>query len=160
MPAVREYVLRVVCAALICGAAESLLTDSAIKKHVKLLCGLFLTYAMLSPLVGLELPSLPTLNIYTYEGNIAVSVGQDYAQKAQAEYISEECEAYILDKAEQLQLRLRVEVTVAEKEEVLQPDRVTLEGEYSPEAKEELTEYIEQELGIPKERQQWTDTAS
>lgn len=156
MASIRQYVLRLVCAAMASGIVLSLMKQSALKEQIRLICGLFLTYSILSPLIGLELPALPTLSVYTREGETAVSVGQNYAQKAQAQYISKACEAYILDKAEQLELSLRVEVTVAEKEAVLRPDSVTLEGEVTPEAKEKLAESITEELGIPKENQQWS----
>ena len=70
-----------------------------------------------------------------------------------ADIIKAETEAYILDKASQLNVELSVEVTIDE-ENI--PTAVTLSGEVSPYARRQLQEIIESDLGIAKENQRWT----
>ena len=69
-----------------------------------------------------------------------------------AQIISEQTEAYILDKAADLHANLHVEVTVGEDN---LPTAVTLSGEASPYARRQIQAIIANDLGISKENQKW-----
>ncbi len=72
------------------------------------------------------------------------------SQTELAELIAEKTEAYILDKAGTLGVSCRVEVATAEGEGGL-PVPYRVELDCAP--REALSAYLEDELGIPKERQ-------
>ena len=71
------------------------------------------------------------------------------------EIITDKTCAYILDKAETLRAQLTVQVILSD-EELPVPERIYLTGQASPYARSMLQRLIEEELGVPKERQIWT----
>ena len=153
MDAVKEYLLSVTAAALICGIVSSLAgRNSSTSKLVKLLCGLFLASAVLKPLVDVRID-----NIYdfadgvTLNGDIAVSQGEKMASEEMKRIIKQKTETYILDKAKALGLDIAVVVTL----EDYTPATVTITGDVSPYAKADLCASIAQELDIPPEEQIW-----
>ena len=68
--------------------------------------------------------------------------------------IKEETEAYILDKAASLGVTLSVEVMV-EDGNVPRLSGVQLSGQVSPYARQQLSTWISNDLGISKENQKW-----
>ena len=154
MEALRQYVLSVVTAALVCGIATELFPNGRGKQVIKLLGGLFLAYAVLSPVSRGDFSEILDFP-YSYEEEAAAAagVGENLARESMADIIKAETEAYILDKAADLRAEVTVEVTVNE-ENV--PSKVTITGEASPYARRQLQDAIESDLGIPKENQQWT----
>ena len=153
MDAVKEYLLSVTAAALICGIVSSLAgRNSSTSKLVKLLCGLFLASAVLKPLVDVRID-----NIYDFadgvalNGDIAVSQGEKMASEEMKRIIKQKTETYILDKANALGLDIAVVVTL----EDYTPTTVTITGDVSPYAKADLCASIAQELDIPPEEQIW-----
>ena len=70
--------------------------------------------------------------------------------------IEAECSAYIVDKAAQLGAECQVELECApEGDGVFLPWQVTVTGNLSPSQQEQLTRQIQEELGVPPERQQY-----
>lgn len=82
-------------------------------------------------------------------------MGTKLADDARREIIKAEAEAYILDKAGSYGLQLEVCVTLRE-DDIPVPESVCIAGAVSPYARTRLEILIENELGIPKERQLWT----
>jgi hypothetical protein len=74
------------------------------------------------------------------------------AQQAREQCISENLEAYILDKAGRDNISLTVDVTLGED---LVPEMIQIQGKWDQHIKQELTEIIEKELGVAKENQIW-----
>lgn len=154
MEALRQYVITVVAAAMLCGIVTGLFPSGTGKQVVKLICGLFLAYTVLSPISRgdfSELTDFPAR--YETDASEAAAAGEKLARDSVAEIIKSETEAYILDKAESLRAEVTVEVSV-NVENV--PDSVTISGAVSPYARRQLQTIIESELGIAKENQQWT----
>ena len=70
--------------------------------------------------------------------------------------IEEESGAYIVDKAAQLGVECEVQVVCSsEGEGVFLPWQITVTGELSPGQQEQLTQQIQEDLGVPPERQQY-----
>ena len=76
-------------------------------------------------------------------------------RRAMSGRIKAQTEAYILDKAAALEVTLLVEVEMSD-EPIPVPCGVRLAGDVSPHAKNKLSGIITEDLGIEKERQQWT----
>lgn len=161
MEGVREYLLTVTCAALLCGILCAMVDE----KHnggalVKLLCGVFMSLTMILPLsrVSLERIDLDRWEI-RQEGESAAEAGLEYARQAKMQIIKSQTEAYILDKASLYELNLTVDVTVSPGD-IPVPQAVVLRGRVSPYAKRQMQRMLETELGIPKENQQWMESNS
>ncbi len=153
---IRQYLLTVTAAALICAIVNTLTGPSGtVKAVLKLLTGLFLAASVISPWIQIRPLDLSgftdTLQI---EGAQAVAAGEEAAQESMGEIIKQRVAAYILDKAESLELDLEVEVTL-DGADPPQPCGVTITGAAAPYAKEVLRAYIEDNLGIAKENQWW-----
>ena len=153
MEALRQYVISVTAAAVLCGIVIGLFPRGNSQRIAKLICGLFLAYTVLSPVSRVDFSQLPEFSLQCMDdAQAAVTAGENLARKSTAEIIKEETEAYILDKAADLHTSLTVEVTVGEEN---LPAAVRISGEASPYARRRLQAVIESDLGISKENQQW-----
>ncbi len=154
MEGARQYVVCVVAAALICGVLSSFFEEGAGKTLIRMLCGLFLTVTALSPIVNMDLSALTAYGTQYFDvGDEAASRGEKMAQDAKLAIIKQQMEAYILDKASQLDADVTVEVTVGEDQTIVE---VKFSGHISPYARMCLEEILESDLGITKENQIWT----
>lgn len=148
-----KYVLGLICAALIAGILQSLVKEGSCARVLKLLCGVFFLVTALKPLVKVQMPDLSQwVSSWEAEGEAAVQEGEDSYAKAYSDGIRQRLEAYILDKA--AQLGLTVEVTLTLSPEGL-PEGAVLSGDGEEGAKEKLMTILRDDLGIPKEKQQW-----
>lgn len=156
MDAIRSYLLTVTGAALVCAVAQKIPIKGASSAVIKLLCAVFMTLTALSPLVNLELPRLEAVtgDIWSAAQDTA-SMGENLSRDAMAQIIKEQSEAYILDKAADLGVSLSVSVSVST-DALPVPERVWLQGSVSPYVKAELTDYMENQLGIDRKEQIWT----
>ena len=152
MDTIKEYLLSVTAAALICGIVNSLSGKGTTAKILQLLSGLFLAAVVIKPVVEMKLD-----NVYTFTDNLVVSSdlvvaqGESLAAEEMKRIIKEKTEAYILDKAKALGAEITVEITLQD----YTPIGVTIEGNVSPYAKKNLSASITQELDIPPEEQVW-----
>lgn len=154
MEALRQYVLSVVTAAMVCGIITGLFHSGGGKQVVKLICGLFLAYTVLAPIARGNFSELSVFSLgFGDEAAEAAAMGENLARDSMAEIIKSKTVAYILDKAADLQAEVTVEVSVNE-ENV--PNSVTVSGAVSPYARRQLQTIIESDLGIAKENQKWT----
>ena len=153
MEALRQYVISVVAAAMLCGIVVRLFPNGSGKQVGKLICGLFLAYTVLSPISRVDFSKLPDFSLRCMDdAEDAAAMGENLARDSMADIIKEETEAYILDKAADLHANLHVEVTVGEDN---LPAAVTISGEASPYARRQIQAMIANDLGISKENQKW-----
>lgn len=153
MEALRQYVISVVAAAMLCGIVVRLFPSGSGKQVGKLICGLFLAYTVLSPISRVDFSNLPDFSLRCMDdAEDAAAMGENLARDSMADIIKEETEAYILDKAADLHANLHVEVTIGEDN---LPAAVTVSGEASPYARRQIQAMIENDLGISKENQKW-----
>ena len=149
------YILSVTAAAMLAAILRALAGEGGMGKLTKLLSGLFLAVTVLSPLVQFELPDPARwLEDYMAEGEAAAQTGEVMAKEYSASIISAELEAYILDKAAELDCDICAEVRL---DGGGLPKEVILSGELSPAARAELTRMIVQALGIGEEAVIWSD---
>lgn len=153
MTAVRQYIISVTAAAILCGILTAIVGGKQIKPIWKLIVGIFLTLTAIRPLADIDLGAVPTLaEGYTLQAEEAVMTGKELMDSQKQTIIKSRLESYILDKAEGLGVTLTVDVLL---DEHGLPVSVQLNGDVSPGAKTRLQSIIAVDLGIPKEAQIW-----
>lgn len=157
MENIREYILSVTCAAVLCAVLGSFFEKKGtVGTLLKLISGLFLAFTVIRPVLKVDLTDLTSiLQAYTEDAEAAAAMGEIYAREELSAVIKSEAESYILDKASSLGAELTANVTLSD-DDIPLPAAVTLAGDISPYAKTVLSAQIEENLGIPKEDQQWT----
>lgn len=154
MESLRQYVICVTAAALICGIVTGMTKKGPAGELIRLVAGLVLAFVVLYPISGLNLEDLPLDLVAFMEAGESMSAqGEKITREATEDIIKSRTEAYILDKAAALDISLTVEVLLDE-ENI--PVGVILSGAVSPYARSRLTNVIEKDLGIAKEKQIWT----
>lgn len=156
MEGIREYLVSVTAAALLCGIIRSLAGEKGGSGGLlRLICGIFLALTVIRPLKELDLSNIPILPADLMAEAQSVSAqGAEYTREASELIIKQRCEAYVLDKARELEAQIRVEIELSrEGDPIPVSSRVT--GELSPYAKGKLSSILKTDLGIPEEDQQW-----
>lgn len=153
--AVREWLTGLVVVTILLSVAQTLIPEGSVRKAASFIGGLLLLAALLQPVLKTDLGRL-RLDMGDYERAIGQRRAElDGAKKeALAELIEAKTAAYISDKADALGLPVEARVaTEAGEDGIPVPVSVRLKGPRSA----ELASYIEGELGIPRERQVWSE---
>ena len=156
MDALRQYMISLVAASIICGCICAIPQKGLHKELLKQLCGIFLILTMIRPVFGWELSDFADLSVFDQTAGFqAALTGEEDAFSDYAHIIKAETEAYILDKATALHASIDAQVTL-DSGEIPVPVSVDLHGEISPYAKQQLERIIKKDLNITKENQRWT----
>ena len=153
MEGLREYLLRLLWAALVCGSVNRTAKGSVCAPVIRLLCGVFLTVVLVQPRCGLpfEEPLRWTEDLNALGAEI-VAQGNREAQAQKEAIIKARLEAYIVEKAAQAGASISADITL---DDDGLPRAVTVTGALSPAAKRQLRQVMTEALGIPEVRQQW-----
>lgn len=154
MEEVREYLISLICASIICSIVKLLIPHSGkMKSIIHIMCGLFMGITALSPVINLKLPDYHThiLTVYDTANQISREAAQTRTENM-ARIIKDQTEAYILEKADSLDMDVAVEVKLNEE---LLPERVVVVGAVAPYDRKILENYIQQTLDVPEEQQLW-----
>ena len=153
MGALREWLTSLVAVSMLLSVARTLVPEGSIRKISSFTGGLILLVVLLRPLLGADLSRLD-LHLEDYEQAIGQRQ-EELASAGEAELagiIEERTAAYISDKANALGLDVTVRVEAeAGADGIPVPAAADIQSARS----EELASYMEQELGIPRERQSW-----
>lgn len=150
-----EYIVSVCAAAFVCGIVNGMMPKGAAKDLLKLVGGLFLAFTVIRPVANIRLPELAEITeSWQQEARDAAEAGEEMAMESAVDSIKNQLEAYILDKARELRLILTVEVSLEENS--LLPDMVRLSGDASPNARQQMLTFLQQELGLSEEDIVWT----
>ena len=156
MEILRTWILGLAGAALLCAVCTELTPQGSVKTVQRAVCGVVMSLALISPLLRLDFDGYSLhLAGYRKQAEEIADQGKEISDSLSRTYIQAQCQAYILDKA-----RLSgVPVTSASVElrwsgeGVWYPVAAEIEGTYD----RALAEKIEDELGISRENQHWTD---
>ena len=157
MDSIREYLIGVVAAALICSVVTSLINNkTAIGISVKFIAGLLMVLAVVRPWMSVTVDGLfDWSEKIGADGMGYISDGEIMAKEAYRAGIKQRVETYILDEAKALDCALTVDVILSD-EDMPVPKTVTLSGEISPYARQVITTLLTERLGIRQEDQIWT----
>ena len=157
MQSFSTYIMGITAVAIIGGILTKLLGQKqGSGKLIFVLCGMFLTITILQPFTGLmKSPiSWTSFDLSSTAEELSMQ-GKTMTQAALREVITENSEAYILSKANEMGLNIIVAVSLSQ-DDVPVPVSVQLKGAISPLEKTRLTTIITNDLGIPKEEQRWS----
>ena len=156
MANVRSYILSIVAVAVICAIIKTLLTDkTTIGMIAKLLCGIFMTTTIIAPVTQIRFYSITDyFEDLSTASDIYVKAGKAAADDHVSGIIKSQVEAYILDKANHLGLNISLEVELDDSNYKV-PCGVKIQGTVPPYAKEVMSAYMEDSLGIARENQLW-----
>ena len=147
--------LRIISVSLICGFVTSLTGKSRTAGEIRLLCGCVLLITLLSDLKPLlRIPAGDMIERSILEAKQQSLYGEQQARENMEAIIKDSCEAYILDKAEELAAPVTVQVELSD-EDIPVPCGAVITGHISGEAKAELSRILAEDLGISKEAQLW-----
>ena len=155
MDGVRTWLLGVISASLLCALADCLMPSGAVKRVGRLVCGLVLLCAVLSPVPGLDLEGGGAwLEGYFSDLDTRRGELEQQVNEGMKVIIEEKCAAYIVDKAAQLGLSCtaRVECRVGE-DGLFVPERTRVDGRFTDVEQSRLTQLVSEDLGVPPERQ-------
>lgn len=156
MDSLRQYLVSVTAAAIICAIAKSVSNEKTLQGTVlRLIAGVIMTVTLLSPVLTLNLAGLPSLTDgMMSQAKAASAIGEEMADSEINAIIYDRVEAYILDKAASLGASLEVEIQLRKDGSHL-PEAIILSGDISPYAKARLQQIIAEDIQIAKEKQQW-----
>ena len=154
----REWILTVTGAAMLSAFALAVSPEGRCRSVTRLVCGVVMAIALLSPVGKFDFTAYSmSLAAYRDMAAEAAKNAEESENRLSRSIIEEETAAYIWDKAQAAGLAPE-EVTVTVKwgdTSCWYPYEVRLRVEAQPGARERLTEILESELGIPRQRQYW-----
>lgn len=158
MSEVSGYLLSIVGASFLVSLVCTFPQKKGIKRVVTLCGGLFLLLTLVRPILSFRFGDLAKyLDQYQVDDTV-IRDALEAGQNESARLITQQTEEYILDKAAELGADITPEVTLAALSEHYQyPYSVTLRGQCTQSQRQELTTYISRTLGIPEERQIWSE---
>lgn len=160
MGGIRQWLLGVTATALVLALAETLAPEGSVKKVCKLAGGLALLLAAVGPALGLLDGGWITQAVDNWRSR-SQSCEQELEDQRDQFYLSiieEETAAYVMDKARELGLDCEAEVTYGYDEDGAPcPREVAARGTWTEKQREALTRLLEEELGVPAQRQYYEE---
>lgn len=155
MGAVRGWLLAVIAVSLLCAVAEALMPSGAVKRVGRLVCGLVLVGAILSPAARLDVDGgRRWLERYLFSVQAREAELEHEVNGQMKIIIEQEYAAYIVDKAAELGWTCTARVTCERSEEGLYlPVRTEVTGLQTAGVPAQLVQSIAEDLGVPKEAQ-------
>lgn len=157
MDDVAGYLLSITAAVIVCAIAKHLIGEKNTSgKLVKVICGVFIAVTIIAPIVDFRIDKyIENVEQYLSDGTACADMGTQMAETEMADIIKQQMEAYILDEADRLSVKLTADIRLSEDGSML-PEEVVINGAVSPYNQKVLSEYIEERLGISRENQTWT----
>ena len=141
------------------GLAMSLMPEGTVKKMAPAVAAAAMLLCLMDSTSSVDTDGL-VLDIARYR-ELSETLTMDAEalhERLDRNLIEQECQTYIENKAEELGLQ-ELTVRVAAEwsaEGFWLPESVCIEGQWSMQEKERLSQMIESQLGIPTQRQEWT----
>lgn len=149
----KPYILTVIICVLCCKMVTQIVSDTTKKGLIQYACGVILAITLLEPVTKLNLADFLYIPQQDWIGaDKYIAEGKKAASKAKENSIKAALEAYILDKARELEMDIRVEVFLNEN---LFPQFVEITGEAEPNQVKQLGKILVADLGVPEEKQIW-----
>ena len=152
----KAYLIGLTAAAILAALIRRLAPDNSAGKAAKLGAGLLILITILQPLRQVDL--MEAARALTEKGFQEPLAGQNQeANELLETLITDTAQSYILDKAQALGLEITAQVETRIRDYYPEPWSVRLYGNPNPYQRQALSQYISEQLGIPEERQEWSD---
>ena len=146
---VRSWLIGVTVVAILVALAEALMPEGGVKPVGKLVCGLVLLVAVLSPILSWRDQGTAVGISWTQQMEEHTQQLEKQQQIQLKTIIEEQCVAYILDKAKEMGLTITANVTcVLGEGDIFLPVQAELAGELTAHDAVRLTALVEEDLGI------------
>ena len=151
-----EYLLTVTTAAIICSIVKQIVGEkSTTGKITKVVSGIFMTLTLVSPFMDFQISEIGRyMEDFRLDATAIAQTGAETANTAIGNIIKAKTESYILEEAKKMELDISVEVKLCDSDPPA-PEQVIITGTASPYKKNLLRQFIVQNLGISREKQQW-----
>lgn len=156
MEGIRQYVLSVICAAILCAVIVRLAgKQGAVGGIIKMISAVFISISILSPFLKLQVKDLTdSLAKIELDAEDIISEAEQQVKEETTAIITDRVQSYIKDKAASYGAQITATVSFTDIT-ANTPDTVTIEGDVSPYVKKVLKDLIVSDLGIPEEKQIW-----
>lgn len=156
MEGVREYLLSVTAGAMVCALLSGLLGHKGSLSGLhRLICGLFLCFTVIAPIARIKISDFSELTgDILSQGQQHALDGQESSREAIRQIITDEARAYIMDKARSFGVEVEVHISLSDSDPPV-PVSCRIQGAVSPYVKQQLTQAVVRELGIPEENLTW-----
>ncbi len=154
-----RWIIGICAGAAVCSACLAILGKKR-SAAVKLVCGLIMLWLIAAPVFNLagRGGSLAPEEDFGAAAEGYAAAAEETRRSLENAVIERRCAEYILNKAKDLGVGgAWAEVKLNETEAGAYPYELHIGGEGTEEAKTGLARWIENELGIPAERQYWSD---
>lgn len=154
---IKQYLITLICAAIIAGICEGVLgKKSHYRPAIRLITALFVLLTLLIPLSkGIPFDISRFYESIETDAQIQSEIGLDVASSELTKIITEQTQAYIQDKAAAMGAEIEATVELSAGNPPI-PVAVKLEGSISPYAKSKLKQIIKNDIGITEENQIWS----
>lgn len=156
MSGIKNYLLSMAASAFLLSLVLAVLPKGKIHRISRFAGALLLILAVIAPIARIDADdisqSIAKFQMQTQQLQTGIEVRN---REILSQLIKEQCQAYILDKAEAMGVSVSVEISLSEERDYPYPVSVVLQGNVSPEDRGHLERIIEQDIGIPPERQEW-----
>lgn len=149
-----QWLMGMACASLVLVVSGALVKSGGGQKVCKLAGSLLLLLVTVGPILRMDQQDWE--RILQWDTQVMEEAEQGLEERNNLMYesfIEEETEAYILDKADALGVHCQVEVVVQWEDEIPQPWSACVTGTWTKTQQEALAEVLEEDLGIPRQRQ-------
>lgn len=152
----KSYLIRLTAVSILGAILRRLAPESGGGKTVRIGAGMLILLTAMAPLGEIDLVEAAESIVKKNYGDVLTTVPVDRtANTLMEQLITDNAEAYILDKAQALGAALTVSVTTSSSSGYPVPWSVRLSGSCSESQQEQLKKWLDEELGIPEERQEW-----
>ena len=150
------YILSVTVTALYVSICSTFISDGPVRKSASLIGSLILVLTVLAPVINIDETSIKRAsNELQRQFDLEMSKLAVDDHTIMEDVIREQCEAYILDKAEEENMSLEVFITMGSESDIPIPVGAEITGSVSDAQQEALSRIISEDLGIPLEMQEW-----
>lgn len=156
MESIREYIVAVLAAVIIGVIIMRICGKHMFSSNIiKLIIAVFISLSIVAPILNIDIgdPSGYFQNFDAEANEIAENAKSEILQETLA-VIIQRTEAYIEEKATLYGATISAKVSISTPESLV-PDSVVISGNISPYGKISLKKIINDELGIPEDKQIW-----
>lgn len=155
----KEYLTGVIYTCAFCSAILMITPKGRVRSVVSLACAVAVILSLVIPVTGLDFSQYSELLAgYKKQAEIEAEKGSRNSNNLNRLYIEEQCETYILDKAENIGISISGVSVFLEWSEngCWYPVSAEIDCDCSENERMKLESYIESELGISRKEQKWS----